>query len=156
MSTRMEVFELTVDHHTDDPVVVLKADDGVTTLPIRIDLMEAGAIAAVHEQLCLARPLTHDVMHSVMAELGGVLESVEVTALIDSTFYAELKVRVEDALHTIDTRPSDAIALALRANVDIFVNEHVLEQAAVLDTEKDRWRRYIESLDPEDFGEYQM
>jgi len=152
----MEVFELTVDHQTDDPVVVLRADDGITTLPIRIDLMEAGAIAAVHEQLSLTRPLTHDVLHRVMGELGGVLESVEVTALIDATFYAELKVRVDDALHTIDTRPSDAIALALRAKVDIFVHEHVLEKAAVLDTEKDRWRRFLENLDPDDFGDYRM
>jgi hypothetical protein len=152
----MEVSDLTVDNDSQSPMVILRAEDGVTTLPIGVGLMEASAIAAAHGEVDVPRPLTHNLFSNVISAMGGTVESAEVTAFQEDVFYAVLHIRVgEDLLH-IDSRPSDAIAMALQANAAIYVREEVLATTAVVDTESERWRRYLESLDPEDFGDYRM
>ena len=156
MHVRMEVSDLTVDNDSQSPMVILRADDGVTTLPIGVGLMEASAIAAAHGEVDVPRPLTHDLFANVINALGGTVESAEVTAYQEDVFYAVLHIRVGEELIHVDARPSDAIALALQANAEIFVREEVLAITAVVDTESDRWRRYLEALDPEDFGDYRM
>jgi bifunctional DNase/RNase len=156
MPVRMEVSDLTVDNDSQSPIVILRADDGVTTLPISVGLMEASAIAAAHGAVDLPRPLTHNLFSTVISAMGGTVESAEVTAFQQDVFYAVLHIRIGDELLRIDSRPSDAIAMALQANADIFVREEVLALTAIVDTESDRWRRYIEGLDPEDFGDYRM
>src|ERR1041384_5274062 len=121
MPIRMYVADLTIDRNTKTPILILRDSAGEMTLPIYIGLMEASSIAAAKEHLQLPRPMTHDLLSEVITTLGGQLEAVEVCDLCDGTFYAVLKVRHGDGVLEIDSRPSDAIALALRADAPIWV-----------------------------------
>lgn len=128
MSTtaRMTVAGLSIDNTTRTPVLLLREEGGELVLPIYIGLMEASAIAAQLESVSLARPMTHDLLKSLLVTLGGKLLRVEVTDLRDNTFFASLFVQQGDRVVEIDSRPSDAIALALRTGADICVSRHVL------------------------------
>jgi bifunctional DNase/RNase len=156
MLVRMFVSDLAIDHGSQTPVLLLRSEEGDAVLPICIGLMEASAIAAVRERMELPRPLTHDLLKTIMDSLDGTLDSVEITGLEDGTFYACLRVERGATGIEIDSRPSDAIALALRFGVPIWVSDHVLAEAGVIETEHERWRRYLENLDPDDFGKYKM
>lgn len=131
--TAVEMFVggLVLDPNTQAPVVVLKDESGDIHLPIWIGIAEATSIASAIKQLSMSRPLTHDLMYDVFGELGVKIERVVITNLKDSTYYAELILSVGDRALIVDSRPSDAIALALRASAPIFVSEHVLEQAKI-------------------------
>ncbi|GMV40172.1 MAG: hypothetical protein AMXMBFR64_18880 [Myxococcales bacterium] len=122
----MTIAGLSIDSTTRTPVLVLREEGGDTVLPIYIGLMEASAIAAQIEGVQLARPMTHDLLKSVLGSLGGKLLRIEVTDLRDNTFFASLFVQQGDRVVEIDSRPSDAIALALRAGAPIHVARHVL------------------------------
>jgi bifunctional DNase/RNase len=160
MPIRVVVLDLTIDKHTKTPLVILKETEGERKLPICIGLMEASAIAAAKEKLLLPRPMTHDLLNNVMGELGGVLESVLICNLKDGTFYAVLNLHENGRTLEIDSRPSDAIALALRTQAPIWVTEEVFEEAAMPeeDTEdkRDKWAQFLEDLDPDAFGKYKM
>lgn len=122
----MTVAGLSIDNTTRTPVLILREEGGDTVLPIYIGLMEASAIAAHLEGVHLTRPMTHDLLKSVLISLGGKLVRVEVTDLRDNTFFASLFVQQGDRTVEIDSRPSDAIALALRTGAQIHVARHVL------------------------------
>lgn len=129
--TAVEMFVggLVLDPNTQAPVIVLKDESGDICLPIWIGIAEATSIASAIKQVSMARPLTHDLMYDVFVELGIKVERIVITELKDSTYYAELVLAHGDKAIILDSRPSDAIALALRATAPIYVMQQVLDQA---------------------------
>lgn len=130
----MYVGGLVLDPSTQAPVVILKDESGGICLPIWIGAAEATSIASALKQVGMVRPLTHDLMYEVMGELGASIERIIITELRDSTYYAELVVSVGDKIMIFDSRPSDAIALAVRAVAPVFVSKAVLDQAKIIFT----------------------
>lgn len=127
----MFVGGLVLDPSTQAPVIVLKDESGDISLPIWIGIAEATSIASAIKQLNMARPLTHDLMYDIFLQLDVNVERVVITELKDSTYYAELILSVGDKALILDSRPSDAIAVALRASAPIFVTQQVLDHAQV-------------------------
>lgn len=130
-AVEMFVGGLMLDPNTQAPVVVLKDESGDVILPIWIGVAEATSIASAIKQLAMARPLTHDLAMNMLQELGARVERVVITELKDSTYFAELVVSVGEKAMIFDSRPSDAIAMALRASAPIYVTPQVLQQAKV-------------------------
>lgn len=126
-SMEVQVAGLTIDPATKMPVVVLRDEAGTLQIPIWIGLVEASAIATQLEKVQLARPMTHDLMKTVLETTGTKLEKIEITELRDDTFFAAMHMRVAGKPVVLDSRPSDAIALALRTGARIFVAPQVLE-----------------------------
>ena len=129
--TAVEMFVggLVLDPNTQAPVVVLKDESGEICLPIWIGIAEATSIATAIKQVGMERPLTHDLMHEIFGQLDVSVQRVVITELRESTYYAELILSQGDRVLIIDSRPSDAIAVALRASAPIFVVQGVLDQA---------------------------
>ena len=163
----MTVGGLTLDPVTKTPIVILKDSENKLNLPIWIGLLEATAMATELEGIKVARPMTHDLLRSVLGELGAVVEAIEVTDLRENTYYALIHLDVAGRRLTIDCRPSDAISLALRTKSPIYVAKKVLESSSVLqqmDEDKDRnlsnvsrdkWAEILEKMAPDDF-KYKM
>jgi bifunctional DNase/RNase len=163
----MRVGGLTLDPVTKTPIVILKDAENKLNLPIWIGLMEATAMATELEGIKMARPMTHDLLRNLIADLGGVVESVEVTDLRDNTYYAVICLLVSDKRLVVDSRPSDAISLALRTKSPIFVAKKVLEASNILqqleesqeqnlsNVSRDKWAEILEKMSPEDF-KYKM
>lgn len=128
-AVEMFVGGLVLDPNSQAPVIVLKDESGEMCLPIWIGIAEATSIASAIKQVSMARPLTHDLMNDVFVELGVKVERVVITELKDSTYFAELVLAHGDKAIILDSRPSDAIALALRATAPIYVMQQVLDQA---------------------------
>src|SRR5262249_32373236 len=118
-SILMSVGGLTLDPVTKTPIVILKDPENKLNLPIWIGLLEATAIATELEGIRMARPMTHDLLRSIIDELGGAISCIEITDLRDNTYYAVIHLRVGSEERTIDSRPSDAISLALRTKSPI-------------------------------------
>jgi bifunctional DNase/RNase len=167
MFIEMKVAGITLDPMTKMPIVILKDGSGENALPIWIGIAEASAIATQLEKIDLARPMTHDLLRNVLNELDVNLEKVEVTDLKDNTYFAILHLKVGDEVLPVDSRPSDAIALALRTESPIFVHEEVLNKSKNIDASKaeegmvtpedrDKWTEILENLSPEAFGKYKM
>lgn len=156
----MSIRGLMIDPITNMPIVILKDADDQRTLPIWVGPVEANAIAIQMENITTPRPMTHDLLVRVMADLGATVDRVVVADLSENTFYAQLILRRGDEVVVVDARPSDALALALRTKARVFVSEHVLDRAQSLDTSaeqanQERLQRWLESLDPDDLG-YKM
>ena len=128
-AVEMFVGGLVLDPNTQAPVIVLKDESGNLALPIWIGIAEATSIASAIKQVSMARPLTHDLMYDVFIELGIKVERIVITELKDSTYFAELILAHGDKAIIMDSRPSDAIALALRATAPIYVMQQVIDQA---------------------------
>jgi bifunctional DNase/RNase len=161
MPIEMTIKGLMVDPVTNMPIVVLRDAAGDRVLPIWVGVFEANAIALQIENVATPRPMTHDLLRNVIADLKGSVERVVVTDLKENTFYALIYLRVGGEVVAIDARPSDAIALALRAKAPIFVEETVIEHAKTSDTAPDqadaeRLQKWLESLNQEDLGKYKM
>ncbi len=131
--TAVEMFVggLVLDPSTQAPIVVLKDATGAITLPIWIGIAEATSIASAIKQVAMPRPLTHDLFHDLLHELGVTVQRVVITELKDSTYYSELVLGQGDRVFLLDSRPSDAIAMALRAHAPIYVTQQVLDQAKI-------------------------
>lgn len=127
----MYVGGLMLDPNTQTPVVVLKDEGGDVCLPIWIGVAEATSIASAIKQINMSRPLTHDLIYDILNEIGVKIKSIVITDLRDSTYFAELVLMHGDRALIIDSRPSDAIAIALRAAAPIYVSQRVLEQAKI-------------------------
>lgn len=157
---RMIVQGLTIDPASNSPILILKEPEGERSLPIWIGLLEATAIASELEKVAFARPMTHDLLRNVITSLDHSITKVEVVDLKDNTFYALVHLLGPEGERVIDARPSDAVALALRAEAPIFVAPKVLEAAggaeAVASPDEDKWKDLLEKMDPEDFGKYKM
>src|SRR3989442_4466679 len=128
----MTVGGLTLDPVTKTPIVILKDGDNKLNLPIWIGLLEATAMATELEGIKMARPMTHDLLRTIIGELGGAVDSIEITDLRENTYFALIHLRVSNNEVTIDARPSDAISLALRTKSPIYVSKRVLETSSVL------------------------
>jgi bifunctional DNase/RNase len=165
-SIQMAVGGLTLDPVTKTPIVILKDMDNKLNLPIWIGLLEATAMATELEGIKMARPMTHDLLKSVLAEMGGSVESIEITDLKENTYYALIYLKVGGRELAIDSRPSDAIALALRTKSPIYVAKTVLEASSILqqteegkephvanvsNVSKEKWAEILEKMTPEDF-----
>ena len=133
MQHEMKVSGITIDATSNAPIVILKAIHGDQALPIWIGILEATAIATELEQVRLSRPMTHDLFKNFMDMLKITISKVEVCDLRDNTFYAQIYFSFDNQSHHIDARPSDAIALALRMQAPIFVDESVMKRAAIHD-----------------------
>ncbi len=118
-----------LDPATQAPIVILKDESGAITLPIWIGIPEATSIASAIKQVTMARPLTHDLFFDLLLEVGVTVQRVVITELKESTYFAELVLGQGDRVMVLDSRPSDAIAMALRASAPIYVAQSVLDQA---------------------------
>ena len=156
------VGNLGLDRTTNTPVVVLKEKQGNRVLPIWIGPAEASAIAMEMQGVKPPRPMTHDLLKQVIVGLGAELQRVTISALKDKTYFAELLLQREDHHYQFDARPSDSIALALRLHAPIFTHDELLEQTAVESAESgqessldaEQLKRYLEKMDPQDFGRF--
>jgi uncharacterized protein len=162
---QMSVGGLTLDPVTKTPIVILKDTENKLNLPIWIGLLEATAMATEIEGIKMARPMTHDLLKTILGEVGCSVECVEITELKENTSYAAVNLRVAGRQMIIDSRPSDAIALALRTKSPIYVAKAVLEASSMLqqseeaeggvenvsNVSKEKWAEILEKMSPEDF-----
>ncbi|MEO6222593.1 MAG: bifunctional nuclease family protein [Vicinamibacterales bacterium] len=160
MLIEMAVKGLMVDPLTNLPIIILRDEVQERVLPIWVGPVEANAIALQIENVSTHRPMTHDLLRHVIEEMGGHLVRTIIHDLHESTFYAFLEIHTGDERLLVDARPSDALALALRAKVPIYVNDQVFEHVKTVDfvpqqVDQDRLQRWLESLDPDDLG-YKM
>jgi bifunctional DNase/RNase len=161
MQIEMTIKGLMVDPITNMPIIILRDKDGQRVLPIWVGMFEANAIALQIENQTTPRPMTHDLLRNVIQDLRGRVDKIVVSDLKENTFYALIYLTVGGELLAIDARPSDAIALALRARAPIFVEEQVIDHAKTSDLtpdkgETERLQKWLESLDPDDMGKYKM
>lgn len=165
MLKEMKVAGITVDPFTNTPIVLLKDSDEKDVLPIWIGLLEASSIATALENIETPRPMTHDLIKNLLDNLGVKIMKVEVNDLKDNTYYALIHLDVNKKRMVIDSRPSDAIAIALRTSAPIFVEESVIQRSAKVDlaqkgdkivSETSDWEDILENLSQDDFGKYKM
>ncbi len=162
MLMKMKVFGLTIDPVTNVPIVILKDEEEKNALPVWIGVLEASAIASELEKVQFTRPMTHDLLKEVVKQTGASVSKIEVTDLKDNVYYATIFMSGRDGDFKVDSRPSDAIALALRMNAPIFVESAVLEKSKSMDIKtepKQKMRDSSATLDdfaPGDFGKYKM
>jgi len=175
----VKVQSLALDRTTNTPVVILQELDGDRVLPIWIGPGEASAIAMQLADMEFSRPLTHDLLCSVLKGLGGALQKVIITKVEASTYYAEMIVRRNGEVFSLDARPSDSIAVALRVSARIFAQDDLLEEATIEIAEEEtapgdtfeglqseqgaessegmgpeELKEYLRRLNPEDFGRF--
>lgn len=158
---RMQIKGLMLDPSSKLPIVILRDDESRYLLPIWIGVFEANAIALRVEEIETPRPMTHDLLQSALSEVGVNVEKVLISDLQENTFYAVIYLRHDDRELTLDSRPSDAIALALRAGAPIFVLPKVLQSARSLDMtapldDDDEVKKWLEEVDPDELGKYKM
>ena len=161
MQIEMTIKGLMVDPITNMPIIILRDKDGQRVLPIWVGVFEANAIALQIENVTTPRPMTHDLLKNVIQDLRGRIEKIVVSDLKENTFYALIYLTVGGDVMAVDARPSDAIALALRARAPIFVEEKVIDHAKTADLvpekgQTERLQKWLESLDPDDMGKYKM
>jgi uncharacterized protein len=166
MLIEMKVSGLTIDPITNTPIVILKDLEEKKAIPIWIGLFEASAIATEMEKISFSRPMTHDLMNDILKILAVEITSVEICDLRNNTFFASIHLIRNGQRFVVDARPSDGIALALRANAQIFVDDKVLEKSRTIDfgakagdldkLKEDKLMEFLENLSPEEFGKYKM
>lgn len=164
--TEMKVHRLVLDPNTNSPIVILQAEDSGVLLPIWIGIFEAHAIAMKMEGIDSPRPMTHDLLTNTIEVVNGMVDRVEVVDLVDNTYFARVYFQVNDKRFSLDSRPSDAIALALRAPSPIFVANHVLEASKIdapedleeitkleagggkQENDQEKWARILKNYEP--------
>ena len=156
MLIELELVGVRVELPHNQPIVLLKEQTGFRFLPIWIGAPEATSIAFALQGVAMPRPLTHDLLRNVLADLSVDVERIVVTELRDGTFYAEIELVQGGRTVKVSSRPSDAIALAVRASVPIFAEEAVLAEAGIEiededEQEVERFKQCIDSISPEDF-----
>jgi bifunctional DNase/RNase len=161
MEVEMKIRGLMMDPVTNMPIVVLKDLDGNSVLPIWVGIYEANAIALEIEKVSTPRPMTHDLIKTLLLGLGTGIRKVVVSELKEDTFYAVIWLDKDGELISVDSRPSDALALALRLDCPIYVDETVLKTSKMSNASADKinneeLRRWLESLNDEDLGRYKM
>ena len=166
MFIEMRVSGLTMDPITNTPIVILKDLEEKKAIPIWIGIFEASAIATEIEKITFSRPMTHDLLNDIVKLLNTEVERVEIHDLRNNTFFANIHLLRDGKPIVVDARPSDAIAVALRAGAKIFVDEKVIEKSRNVDfgtkmtdldkLKKEKMAEFLENLSPEDFGKYKM
>jgi len=153
----MELTGVRVELPTNQPIVLLRERGGERYLPIWIGAAEAAAIALSLQGVVTPRPMTHDLLKNILDDLTVEVQRIVVTELRDSTFYATIALQRGTDGFEVSSRPSDAIALAVRMSVPIFAEEGVLEEASILipgdeDEEVEKFREFLDNVSPEDFA----
>jgi bifunctional DNase/RNase len=161
MEVEMKIRGLMMDPVTNMPIVILKDSGGDAVLPIWVGIYEANAIALEIEKVSTPRPMTHDLIKNVLTGLDAQVKKVVVTELRDDTFFAVIWLEREGRIISVDSRPSDALAVALRLDCPIYVDDEVLKTSKVanLISERgtnDELRKWLEGLNDEDLGRYKM
>jgi hypothetical protein len=161
MQIEMTIKGLMVDPITNMPIVILRDKDGQRVLPIWVGVFEANAIALQIENVTPQRPMTHDLLNNVIHDLKADIQKIVVSDLKENTFYALIYLAIGGEVMAVDARPSDAIALALRARAPIFVEDSVIDSAKSVDLapskeDSDRLQKWLENLDPDTMGKYKM
>jgi len=161
MTIEMKIKGLMLDPITQMPIIILKDPKGEAVLPIWVGLFEANAIALQMEKVETPRPMTHDLLKNLLGRLEAKILKIVITELKENTFYAVIHLAHGGETVAVDSRPSDAIALALRAEAPIFVEEDVIARSKNAEmardaTESDKLRQWLEKLDTEDLGKYEM
>ncbi|HEX3739487.1 MAG TPA: bifunctional nuclease family protein [Terriglobales bacterium] len=160
MEVEMKIRGLLMDPVTNTPIVILRDSGSETVLPIWVGVYEANAIALEIEKVSTPRPMTHDLIKNVLAGLDARVHKVVVTELKEDTFYAVIWMERDGKIISVDSRPSDALALALRVDCPIFVEEEVLKTSkkasATSETTSEELRKWLEGLNDEDLGHYKM
>jgi bifunctional DNase/RNase len=158
---RVEIKGLMLDPSSNVPIVILRDTESRLFLPIWIGLSEANAIASRIEGVEPPRPMTHDLLRSVLERLGGRVEKIVISDLRESTFFAIIHLSQGEGALAIDSRPSDAIALALRVDAPIFVLRSVLDKAQAADlatqeTDQEKLKKWLEEISAEELGKWTM
>ena len=156
---RMRIKGLMLDPSSNLPIVILRDEENSIFLPIWIGVFEANAIALEMEDVEPPRPLTHDLLKDLLETVGASVSKILISALEESTFFAQIHLEVDSEEKILDARPSDAIALALRVEAPIFVLPDVLEEAKAVKLaihDEDRLRQWLEDIDPAELGKYEM
>jgi len=161
MQIEMTIKGLMVDPITNMPIVILRDKDGQRVLPIWVGVFEANAIALQIENVTPQRPMTHDLLNNVIHDLRADIQKIVVSDLKDNTFYALIYLMIGGEVTAIDARPSDAIALALRARAPIYVEDKVIDTAKSVDLapekqDSERLQKWLENLDADQMGKYKM
>src|SRR5512132_3684194 len=164
MFLEMKVKQLALDPLSNMPIIILRDEEEKRSLPIWVGIFEANAIALELEKIATARPMTHDLIKSILETVEAQLVKVVVTDLKENTFFAVLHLKLGGAEYTVDSRPSDAIALALRVAAPIFVDEDVFHKAGKMEVAKEgeamkadgpeQLREWLQNIKPEDFEKY--
>jgi bifunctional DNase/RNase len=161
MPVEMKIKGLMIDPVSNMPIIILRRVDGDMVLPIWVGIFEANAIAMQIEKIQSPRPMTHDLLCNVISDLKARVEKIVITDLKDNTFFATIHLVRDSERLEIDARPSDAMAIALRVDAPIFVEESVIERSSVSGEDRaidetERLRRWLEQVDPEELGKYEM
>jgi hypothetical protein len=164
MFLEMKVRGLALDPMSNMPIIILRDEDDKRSLPIWVGIFEANAIALELEKVPTPRPMTHDLIKNILEAINARVLKVVVTDLKENTFFAVLHLQVGEKEYTVDSRPSDAIALALRVGAPIYVDEDVVRRAKSIEVTKEgepvkpddpeRLREWLENIKPEDFGKF--
>jgi bifunctional DNase/RNase len=165
MLHKMNIGGLAMDPSSNAPILILNAVNEDFSIPIWIGLLEAASIASVLQNISFDRPMTHDLFKNFIETVDTQVTRIEVCDLKDNTFYAKIYCVSTDDEFILDARPSDAIALALRLNAEIFVDDSVVDSLKVKNGEYEivddsdqgkKWENYLKNLSPEDFGKYKV
>ena len=161
MEVEMRIRGLMMDPVTNMPIVILKDVNGGSVLPIWVGIYEANAIALEIEKVTTPRPMTHDLIKNLLIGLDTHVHKIVVNELRDDTFFAVIWMEREGRVISIDSRPSDALALALRLDCPIYVEDEVLKTSKVAGAASERvnneeLRKWLENLGDEDMGRYKM
>jgi bifunctional DNase/RNase len=162
MWVEMKVRGLALDPVSNMPIIILRDEEEKRSLPIWVGIFEANAIALELEKIPTPRPMTHDLIKNILESVEAKVEKIVVNDLRDNTFFALIHLRLGEEEITVDSRPSDAIALALRVGAPIFVEEDVVRRAKSVEVapkesdDQEKLKEWLENLKPEDFGKYKM
>lgn len=167
MLLKVSIAGMTMDPASNTPIIILKSETDDRALPIWIGLLEATSIASALQSIKFDRPMTHDLFKNFMDHISVSVSKIEVCDIKDNTFYARIHFVSEDKNFSMDARPSDAIAVALRFDAPIYVDDKVMEQSKIVTDETDgeaidksregkKWAEYLEKLSPDDFGKYKV
>jgi bifunctional DNase/RNase len=163
MWVEMKVRGLALDPVSNMPIIILRDEEEKRSLPIWVGIFEANAIALELEKISTPRPMTHDLMKNIVESVDAKVEKIVINDLRDNTFFAMIHLRLGEEEITVDSRPSDAIALALRVGASIFVDEDVVRRAKSVEVgpaketdDQEKLKEWLEHLKPEDFGKYKM
>jgi len=161
MWVEMKVRGLALDPLSNMPIIILRDEEEKRSLPIWVGIFEANAIALELEKIATPRPMTHDLIKSILETLDARVVKIAINDLRDNTFFALIYLQIGSTELTVDARPSDAIAIALRMGATIYVEEDVIRRAKSVEVtkevdEQERLKEWLENLKPEDFGKFKI
>ena len=165
MLRRVQIAGMTMDPSSNTPIIILKSEEDDQAVPIWIGLLEATSIASALQDIQFDRPMTHDLFKNFIGLMNAEIVKIEICDLKDNTFYARIYFQSGEKKFDMDARPSDAIALALRFQAPIFIDDEVIQKFGSGDIKHEmvdeseegkKWAEYLEKLSPEDFGKYKV